>query len=61
VHAFFEEVEVVTIRSLMDRFGYAYKGAQSRIYLLCLEGVDRATYRHRLMGSHKAMLCSLHR
>ena len=34
VLAFFEKMEVVTIHSLMDRFGYAYKDAQSRIYPL---------------------------
>ena len=39
VLAFFEEVEVVTIRSLMDRFGYSYNDAQSRIYLLYNEGL----------------------
>lgn len=49
VLAFFKEKGVVTIRSLMDRFGYAYKGAQSRIYLLCNEGliehlIERGTW-----------------
>lgn len=37
--AFFEEEEVVTIRSLMEEFDYTFYGAQSRIYLLWKEGL----------------------
>jgi hypothetical protein len=51
VLSFFEEKEVVTIRSLMDRFGYSYNGAQSRIYLLLLQAlieplIDTGSWAH---------------
>jgi len=39
VLAFFEERGVVTINSLIDRFGYSYNGATRRIYLLHKEGL----------------------
>ena len=39
VLAFFEERGIVTIHSLMHRFGYTYNGAQSRIYGLQREGL----------------------
>jgi len=31
---FFRESGVVTVHSLMSRFGYSYQGAKKRIYLL---------------------------
>lgn len=37
VLAFFEEIEVVKIRSLMDKFDYSYEGAWSRIKSLLRE------------------------
>jgi predicted HTH transcriptional regulator len=60
VLAFFEEMEVVTIRSLMDRFGYTYKGAQSRIYLLYGEGliehlIERGTWGLTTKGGRRLM------
>jgi hypothetical protein len=33
------ESEVVTIRSLMEEFGYTFNGAKRRIYLLYNEGL----------------------
>jgi len=39
VLSFFEEREVVTIHSLIDKFGYCYKGAESRLRLLHREGL----------------------
>lgn len=33
------EEEIITIHSLMDNFGYTYKGAQKRLYLLQREGL----------------------
>lgn len=49
VLAFFDEREVVTIHSLIDKFGYRYKGAESRLRLLHREGLieplrDRGTW-----------------
>ena len=35
----FEEREVVSIRTLMEWFGYTYKGAKQRLYLLHREGL----------------------
>lgn len=39
VLSFFAEREVVTARSLMDKFGYTYHGAYRRIGLLHREGL----------------------
>jgi len=39
VLSLFEEIEVVTVRSLMDRFDYSYEGARSRIKSLHREGL----------------------
>ena len=36
---FLAEEEIVTIRSLMDNFGYTYGGAYKRLYLLHREGL----------------------
>ena len=50
VLAFFEEREVVTIHSLMDRFGYLYKGAEKRIYLLHKEGLIEPLFERGTWG-----------
>lgn len=39
VLSFFRDSGVVTLHSLMDRFGYSYDGARKRIYLLHREGL----------------------
>ena len=49
VLSFFEETEVVTARSLMDRFSYSYEGARSRIKSLHRQGlieplIERGTW-----------------
>jgi len=39
VLSFFEEVDVVTSRMLMDRFDYAYSSARNRLAALYREGL----------------------
>ena len=60
VLSFFEEIEVVTIRSLMDRFGYSYEGARSRIKSLLREGLiepllERGTWGMTKKGEKRLM------
>jgi hypothetical protein len=50
VLAFFEEREVVTIHSLMDRFGYSYYGARNRLRGLYQEGLIEPLFERGTWG-----------
>lgn len=50
VLSFFEEKEVIGIHSLIDRFGYTYKGAKQRIYLLHKEGLIEPLFERGTWG-----------
>lgn len=50
VLAFFEERGVITVCSLMDRFGYTYNGAKKRIYLLHKEGLIEPLFERGTWG-----------
>jgi len=53
VLAFFEEIEVVMVRSLIDKFDYSYEGARSRIKLLLREGLIEPLFERGTWGITK--------
>lgn len=53
VLAFFEEIEVVMIRNLMDKFDYCYEGARSRIKSLLREGLIEPLFEKGTWGLTK--------
>ena len=53
VLSFLEEREVVTVYSLMDRFGYSYNGAKGRIYVLHKEGLIQPLFERGTWGLTK--------
>jgi len=60
VLSFFEEREIVSVYSLMDRFEYSYEGARSRIKLLHREGLieplfERGTWGLTRKGERRLM------